>query len=427
MIDKLAWLCIKEGRLLVARTKDKDLYYIPGGKREQGESDAEALVREIKEELSVDLTPESIAYAETFSAQAHDKPEGEQVKVTCYYADYIGELKETSEIEELRWVSFSEKAKCSAVTQLIMDWLIEKQLLVNVALHLNDGRRMRTYQWILFDADNTIFHFNDFEGLQRLFLEFGHEFTSQEFEEYQEKNKPLWVAYQHGEITAKDVQNLRFKDWAEKLSTTPEILNTRFLKLMAQCCPPLDGAAELLNSLKGKVKLGIITNGFVALHQERLEYTGFSQYFDLLVVSEAAGVAKPDKGIFDYAYSRMESPKEHILMVGDTLESDIKGGNNVGWDTCWLNMANKPEHLDIKPTFQVSSLEELALVLTKKSSDINALSGKVIPNFDCTLFPKISDAQDEKKCMKTENHSSQGLSTATSKITDTVETQSCRL
>lgn len=122
-IDKLAWLYIKDKQLLCARSKNKDIYYIPGGKREIGESDQEALTREIKEELSVDLLPETIKYAGIFKTQAHDKPEGIQVKLTCYYAEFKGKIQANSEIEEITWLSYKDKIKCSAVTEIIMDWL----------------------------------------------------------------------------------------------------------------------------------------------------------------------------------------------------------------------------------------------------------------------------------------------------------------
>ncbi|MEK6909452.1 MAG: NUDIX domain-containing protein, partial [Candidatus Aenigmatarchaeota archaeon] len=76
IIDKLAWVRIEDRKILVTRSKGKDVWYIPGGKREQGESDQEALIREIREELSVDLILETIKYVGTFKAQAHGKPEG---------------------------------------------------------------------------------------------------------------------------------------------------------------------------------------------------------------------------------------------------------------------------------------------------------------------------------------------------------------
>lgn len=128
-IDKLAWVCIKDKHLLTARSTGKDIFYIPGGKREQGESDAAALIREIKEELLVDLSPATIEYVETFKTQAHDKPAGTTVKVSCYRAEFNGKLQANAEIAEIRWLSFADKEKCSAATQNIMEWLKAKGLI----------------------------------------------------------------------------------------------------------------------------------------------------------------------------------------------------------------------------------------------------------------------------------------------------------
>jgi len=128
-IDKLAWLYIEEGKILSTRSKGKDTYYIPGGKREAGESDSEALVREIQEELDVELIPSSLEYAGTFSAQAHGHAQGIAVQMTCYWGKYSGELMASAEIEEVVWLTYADIDKVSAVDRLIFDWLREKTLL----------------------------------------------------------------------------------------------------------------------------------------------------------------------------------------------------------------------------------------------------------------------------------------------------------
>ena len=128
-IDKLAWLYIQEGKLLSARSKNKTLFYIPGGKRELGESDEQALVREIKEEISVDLIPSSIKYAETFKAPADVKNNDTIVKLTCYFADFTGELSPDAEIEEIDFISHQNKSRCSIGSIKVMDWLKAQHLL----------------------------------------------------------------------------------------------------------------------------------------------------------------------------------------------------------------------------------------------------------------------------------------------------------
>lgn len=129
VIDKLAWLQIENDKVLCARSKGKSTYYIPGGKRDPGETDAQALVREIKEELTVELNPESLAFYGEFVAPADGKPEGTVVQVRCYQADYIGDLAPDSEIEELAWLGFDDIEKCSVVVQKLFVELNQKQLI----------------------------------------------------------------------------------------------------------------------------------------------------------------------------------------------------------------------------------------------------------------------------------------------------------
>lgn len=102
-----------------------------------------------------------------------------------------------------------------------------------------------------------------------MFSRLGFDFTETHFAEYQETNKPLWVDYQNGDITAQQLKDRRFTHWAEKLNTTTEHLNSAFLKAMADICTLLPGAKELVESLQGKVKMGIITNGFTELQAVR--------------------------------------------------------------------------------------------------------------------------------------------------------------
>lgn len=129
LIDKLAYLRVKERKLLVTLSKGKDTWYVPGGKREAGESDEDALIREVKEELAVDLKSETITKYGVFEAPAHGKPEGTFVQMTCYMAEYEGSISPSSEIEKVDYFTYAQKEKCSAVDQLIFEDLHSKGLI----------------------------------------------------------------------------------------------------------------------------------------------------------------------------------------------------------------------------------------------------------------------------------------------------------
>lgn len=128
-IDKLAYIHIKDQKVLVTLSKGKDTWYIPGGKREAGETDLQALIREVEEELTVQLIPDSVKKYGVFEAQAHGKPEGTIVHMTCYMANYRGELTAAAEIEKLDFFNYSRKQETSPVDHLIFDDLKQKGLI----------------------------------------------------------------------------------------------------------------------------------------------------------------------------------------------------------------------------------------------------------------------------------------------------------
>lgn len=227
----------------------------------------------------------------------------------------------------------------------------------------------KTYDWILFDADDTLFDFDIYAGLVRMFSkDYSIDFTPEDYQTFQTLNKSLWVAYQNGDINAQELQNQRFDQWAKHLNTSAQTLNTAFLDSMAEICTPLEGAIELLQTLQGKTKLGIITNGFTQMQEVRLERTGLKDHFEVLVISEEVGYAKPHPLIFDHAFELMGNPaRDRVLMVGDNPDSDIRGGINAGVDTCWINSGDKVLPSDLHPHYVVSSLRELHDILIHQS------------------------------------------------------------
>ena len=123
IIVKAAWLCVRNRRVLAARSKGKSAFYLPGGKPESGEHIEQALIREVKEELCVDLVPESIAFVRHFSAQAHGKSAGTTLRMDCFSANYVGEISPSNEIEEVAWLTHADKDKGSEAFRLVLDWL----------------------------------------------------------------------------------------------------------------------------------------------------------------------------------------------------------------------------------------------------------------------------------------------------------------
>jgi ADP-ribose pyrophosphatase YjhB (NUDIX family) len=129
LIDKLAYIYLENDQILMTLSEGKETYYLPGGKREAGESDLQALQREVQEELAVELVPATVEYYGTFEAQAHGKPAGTIVRMTCYTAQYQGQLRPNSEIKDIAFYTYAQRDQVGPVDQLIFDDLKAKKLL----------------------------------------------------------------------------------------------------------------------------------------------------------------------------------------------------------------------------------------------------------------------------------------------------------
>ena len=118
VIDTVAWVHLVNGKILCARPRGKDVFYVPGGKREGTESDLQTLLREIAEELTVALRPGTVRHAGTYQA---DNPDGTVVRMSCYTGEYSGTLAASSEIDELAWFRYADRPLVPPVDQLLFD------------------------------------------------------------------------------------------------------------------------------------------------------------------------------------------------------------------------------------------------------------------------------------------------------------------
>ena len=122
LIDTVAWVHLENGRILCARPRGKDIFYIPGGKREGSESDLQTLLREISEELAVSLMPGTVRHVGTYEAgPPGGHPDGAVVRMSCYTGDYTGTLTASSEIDEFAWFSYADRPRLPPVDQLLFD------------------------------------------------------------------------------------------------------------------------------------------------------------------------------------------------------------------------------------------------------------------------------------------------------------------
>ncbi|RMI33347.1 NUDIX hydrolase [Nocardia stercoris] len=128
LIDTVAWVLIEGGRILCARPAGKDEFYIPGGKREGAETDLQTLLREIDEELTVALLPETVAHVGTYEA-AVSSDTATVVRMACYTADFTGVIAPSSEIAEIDWFGYADRPRVPLVDQVLFDDLVARGLL----------------------------------------------------------------------------------------------------------------------------------------------------------------------------------------------------------------------------------------------------------------------------------------------------------
>ena len=224
------------------------------------------------------------------------------------------------------------------------------------------------YKWLLFDADGTLFDYDKAEAraLRRTFRELGCSYEPRYAEVYRQINAEIWRDFEQGKISQHRLRTRRFELLFEDVAVEcdPEAFGTRYLLHLADGTDLIEGADEVVRRLHGKAGLVLITNGIADVQRPRFANSGLHEYFADLVISEEVGASKPDPGIFDAAFQVMAWPKtEEVLIVGDSLASDIRGGNNYGVDTCWFNPRQDPQTLDVKVHFEIRELRELLALL----------------------------------------------------------------
>lgn len=233
----------------------------------------------------------------------------------------------------------------------------------------------RPYRWLLFDADGTLFDFDQAEAdaLAATFEQFGYQSRRHYDAVYRQINRQIWLDFEDGKITAGRLQVRRFELLLDAidLALDPEVFGRRYLQNLARCTDLVDGAETVLQALHGRFNLAIITNGLTDVQRPRLAASTIGHYFAAVVISEESGVAKPDPAIFDVAFSRMGWPgKDEVLIVGDSLSSDMQGGVNYGIDTCWYNPQRKPLEPALPVRYEIHSLIELLPLLGVEDSPI---------------------------------------------------------
>jgi 2-haloacid dehalogenase len=229
------------------------------------------------------------------------------------------------------------------------------------------------YRWILFDADGTLFDYPLAEeaALEKACLASGLTFEAGLIELYRRINHRIWQQLERGEIALAELKIRRFELLFEAagFDGDAERFSARYLDGLAEGTQLIDGAEEIVRELHGRVGMVILTNGLRDVQRPRLAGSALDGRFSDVVISEEVGAAKPAPEIFDVAFERMGQPAKHeVLIVGDSLTSDIRGGSDYGIDTCWFNPGRQPRDTDALIRYEIQRLSEVVEIVSSERS-----------------------------------------------------------
>lgn len=226
-----------------------------------------------------------------------------------------------------------------------------------------------SYNCVLLDFDDTLVSFRQSAArcVSRVYARYNIPVTEENIRFYYDTNESLWREFEKGKIKKSAIEKTRFQKVVEKFGlkdVSGEQLNREYKSHLKNSAILLDGALEFLRDIEDYATIAIVTNGFEDIQKNRLKLSHVIDYADEVITSEKCGYSKPDKRIFIAALKSLgiENHKK-VLVVGDNLNSDIKGGINAGLDTCWVNFDNAENTSGINPTYTVYDYTQLKNII----------------------------------------------------------------
>lgn len=228
---------------------------------------------------------------------------------------------------------------------------------------------MGKFTSIFWDVDNTLldFPYSQRHALKTSLEAFGYEMTEEMLERYSAINESFWKRLELGEITKKELLPGRFiRLFQEFHITGVEVEDFRAIyqrELGSVYCYK-DDSLSVCQKLHAQVKQYVITNGVSATQRNKLKLSGLADLMDGIFISEEIGVPKPHREFFECCLEQVEEKdKSRILIVGDSLSSDIKGGVLAGLPTCWYRPEGTENPTEYQPDYEISDLHEIFSIL----------------------------------------------------------------
>ncbi len=229
---------------------------------------------------------------------------------------------------------------------------------------LEGPQAVKSYSWVIFDADGTLFDFERAErsALERTLGSFEVGLSPEIYAAYRAISLDLWSSFERGEIDSQRLRVARFERLIGdlRLDLNPADVSLRYIRNLGSERRLLPEAEAIVERLAADFRLLLATNGIADVQRRRFEGSVIRRHFADILISDEIGVAKPDPRYFDEAFARMGNPaRSEVLMVGDSLTSDIAGGAGYGIDTCWFNPGNMSNGSEPGPTYVIGRLTEL--------------------------------------------------------------------
>jgi 2-haloacid dehalogenase len=232
---------------------------------------------------------------------------------------------------------------------------------------MGEERRLPRYELLLIDADDTLFDFRACEeaALRAALGESGIAWSERALREYALANREAWTGFERGLLTHEELKLRRFEDFFARMGIQGDAreVGARYVARLSEERILMPGAEAVLRLLAPLHTLALVTNGIKEVQRGRLRGSPIARYFAATIISEEVGFAKPDPRMLDAAARAAGfSDKSRMVMVGDSLSSDVLAGLNYGIDTVWLNR-NGADCGETRPTYEIRDLRELPAIL----------------------------------------------------------------
>lgn len=223
---------------------------------------------------------------------------------------------------------------------------------------------------IFFDLDDTLLDFTKAErvALTKTLRHIGVEPTEAILARYHAFNAAQWRRLERGELTRDEVKERRYRLLFEELGVSASpAQTTQYYETQLACGHWfVEGAPELLETLRGRYALYIVTNGTAPVQESRIQSAGLAPYMQEIFISQTIGADKPQPAFFTHCFAHIPAfRREEGLIVGDSLTSDIRGGRDAGLVTVWFNPHRRPNETDIVPDYTISNLAQLLPLLQR--------------------------------------------------------------